>query len=160
MRWLRFAVLIVLAAILQAGVLVNFRIRPDLLLVLLVFFAVHCNTNQAIITSFTIGFAADISMGPAMGPQIISFGLFGTLLAYLHHVITIRRSVHQGLAIFVLALLTGVAAYLLNMLKTQAASLDMRMLFWSACCSAVIGPFLFSPCAWWMRIKTNRFRRR
>jgi rod shape-determining protein MreD len=160
MRWLRFAVLIILATILQAGVLVNFRIRPDLLLVLLVFFAVHANTYQAIITSFTIGLAADVSMGAAMGPQIISFGLFGAILAYLHRVITIRRSTHQALAIFILALLTAGAAHLLNLLKTHPVVLDMRTLFWSACCSAVIGPFLFTPCAWWMRIKTNRFRRR
>ena len=160
MRWLRFAVLIILATILQAGVIVNFRIRPDLLLVLLVFFAVHSNTNQAIIISFTIGFAADVSMGASMGPQIISFGLFGTLLAYLHRVVNIRRPAYQALAIFVLTLLTALAAWLLNLLKTQAAAFDIRTLFWSACCSAVIGPFLFRPCAWWMRIKTNRFRRR
>jgi len=160
MRWLRFAVLIILATILQAGVLVNFRIRPDLLLVLLVFFAVYSNTSQAIIASFTIGFAADISMGAAMGPQIISFGLFGTMLSYLHRVVTIRRWTYQAVSIFVLALLTGVTTYLLNLLKSQSAGLDIRTLLWSACCSAVLGPFLFRPCAWWMRIKTNRYRRR
>jgi rod shape-determining protein MreD len=103
MRWFRFAVFISLVTILQAGLVdiiavTTLNIKPDLLLILLVFFATYCNTSEAIITSFTIGFAADL-IGSAMGSQIISFGLFGTALAYLHRVITIRKMPYQALAI-------------------------------------------------------------
>ena len=98
MRWLRFAVLILIAVLIQAGVLMNLTIRPDLLIILLVFFAVHSNPYHAIITSFTIGFAADL-IGPAIGPQIISFGLLGSALAHLRKVVAVRNMIQQGITI-------------------------------------------------------------
>ena len=36
-------------------------IKPDLLLILLVFFALRSNSTDAIVASFAIGFAADLS---------------------------------------------------------------------------------------------------
>lgn len=160
MRWYRFAVLVLLATVLQAGFLSNFNIKPDLLLILLVFFAVYSNTSEAIISSFTIGFAADL-IGHAMGPQTISFGLFGTLLAYLHRVIAIRKMPYQALAIFVTAILAGTMVYLLNLLKSEPTSANIYSnVFKISLFSGIVGPFLFLPSAWWMRIKTNRFRKR
>jgi len=150
MRWYRFAVLVLLATVLQAGFLSNFTVKPDLLLILLVFFAVYSNTSEAIISSFTIGFAADL-IGPAMGPQTISFGLFGTALAYLHQVIAIRKMPYQALVIFATGILAGTMVHLLNLIYSD--------IFKAALYSGIVGPFLFLPLAWWMRIKTNRFRR-
>lgn len=159
MRWHRFAVLVLLATVLQAGFLSNFTIKPDLLLILLVFFAVYSNTSEAMISSFTIGFAADL-IGPAMGPQTISFGLFGTALAYLHRVIAIRKMPYQALAIFVITILTGAMTYLLNLLKSESGqAVIYGDIIKTAIYSGIAGPFLFLPSAWWMRIKTNRFRR-
>lgn len=161
MRWFRFAVLISLVSVLQAGLLAYLNIKPDLLLILLVFFAIYCNTSEAILTSFTIGFAADIiAVGSAMGPQIISFGLFGTALAYLRRVITIRKMPYQSLAIFITALLIGTLTHFLAFLKGQPTASNIYAgLFGSSLCSAIVGPFLFLPSAWWMRIKTHRFSR-
>lgn len=161
MRWLRFAVFICLVTVLQAD-LVNIiavsrlNIKPDLLLILMVFFSIYCNQQEAIITSFTIGFAADI-IGSAMGPQIISFGLFGTLLSYLHSVIIIKKMPYQSLVIFISSLLTGVMVHFLTLLKSQPATVNAyAVLFWTSVYSSVVGPFLFLPTAWWMRIKTHR----
>jgi rod shape-determining protein MreD len=161
MRWLRFAFFICLVTVLQAG-LVNIiaigglNIKPDLLLILMVFFSIYCNQTEAIITSFTIGFAADI-IGSAMGPQIISFGLFGTLLSYLHGVIIIKKMPYQSLVIFISSLLTGVMAHLLTLLSNQSTTANAyTVLFWTSVYSSVVGPFLFLPTAWWMRIKTHR----
>ncbi|MHC4665124.1 MAG: rod shape-determining protein MreD [Planctomycetota bacterium] len=161
MRWLRFAVLILVVTVLQAGVLANFRIRPDLLLVLLVFYATCCNTSEAIITSFTIGFAADITViGRAMGPQIISFGLFGTLLAYLHRYIAIRRISYRALAILIVGVLAGVLANLLTALRGEPITPGaFRAVIWTSLYSGLVGPFLFAPFAWWMRIRTRRSAR-
>lgn len=160
MRWFRFAVLILLATVLQASFFADLNIKPDLLLILLVFFAVYCNTSDAIICSFTIGFAADL-IGRTMGPQMISFGLFGTALAYLHQVITIRKMTYQFLAIFITALLAGSVAFFLNFLKGEPAPPNIfAALFGIALYSALVGPFLFLPSAWWMRIKIDRFSRR
>ncbi len=160
MRWFRFAVLILLATVLQASFFADLNIKPDLLLILLVFFAVYCDTSDAIICSFTIGFAADL-IGRTMGPQMISFGLFGAALAYLNQVITIRKMTYQFFAIFITALLAGSVAFFLNFLKGEPTPPNIfTALFGIALYSALVGPFLFLPSAWWMRIKIDRFSRR
>ncbi len=166
MRWLRFAVFILIVTVLQADLLgmvavTQWSIRPNLLLILLVFFAIYCNTTDAIITSFAIGFAADISIASAiMGSQTISFGLFGTALAYLHRVIAIRKMPYQSLAIFITGSLIGALAHLLALLKGQSTMSDLfTVILGTALYSAIVGPFLFLPAAWWMRIKTHHFSR-
>ena len=160
MRWFRFAVLVLLATVLQASFFADLNIKPDLLLILLVFFAVYCNTSDAIICSFTIGFAADL-IGRTMGPQMISFGLFGTALAYLHRVIAIRKMTYQFLAIFITALLAGSLVFFLNFIKGEPIPPNIyTALFGIALYSSLVGPFLFLPSAWWMRIKINRLKPR
>lgn len=164
MRWFRFAVFILTVTVLQASLLdiiavTDLNIKPDLLLILLVFFAIYSNTSEAIITSFTIGFAADI-IGPEMGPQIIGFGLFGTALAYLHRVIAIKKMAYQSAAIFITGFLAGTVAQLLALLKGQSAVSDVyTVIAGTSLYSAIVGPFLFLPTAWWMRIKTPRSAR-
>ena len=164
MRWIRFAVFILIVTVLQASWvdiigITNWNIKPDLLLILLVFFAIYCNTTDAIITSFAIGFAADI-IGSAMGPQTVSFGIFGTLMAYLHRFIAIRQMPYQSAAIFITGVLAGGLAYFLAFLKgEQGAANIFVVLFGTSAYSAILGPFLFLPTAWWMRIKIQRFGR-
>jgi rod shape-determining protein MreD len=167
MRWLRFAVFVLIVTVLQASLLLDIiavttlNIKPNLLLILLVFFAIHCNTTDAIIISFVIGFAADISIGPAMGSQTISFGLFGTALAYLTRIISVKKYPYQALAIFMTASLVGTLVHFLSLLKGQAVVSNIfTTIMGTALYSAVVGPFLFLPAAWWMRIKTQRFGRR
>ncbi len=165
MRWLRFTALVLIGTILQAGVVdiaavTAFNIKPDLLLIFLVFFAAYFNTFDAIIASFAVGFAADL-IGPVMGPGMLSFGLFGTLLAHLHNIITVRKMPYQALVIFVTAFLVGLLTHLLNLFKGQhAAAATYAVIFGTAVYSALFGPFLFLPLAWCMRIKARRFRSR
>jgi rod shape-determining protein MreD len=163
MRWFRFAVLILAATIVQKGMLARFGFKPDLLLVLLVFFAVHCSTSDAIISSFAIGLAADLIGSPMpMGPHTIGFGVCGTVLAYLHRVVAIRKMPHQALAIFAAALLAGALTHLLAVLiqSEPLAPNIYSVLFWTSVCSSIVGPLLFMPLAWCMNMKTNRLRRR
>jgi rod shape-determining protein MreD len=164
MSWFRFAVLIIVATILQTSLIDIFavttaEVKPDLLLVLLVFFAVNFTSTNVVITSFTIGFAADI-ISPTMGPQIISFGLFGTLLSDLHGIIDTRKWPYQSLAIFIVGFLTAALAYLLMFLKAEPTLLNAyTKLFWTPLYSAIIGPFLFLPAELWMRTRRRRIRR-
>ena len=162
MRWLRFALLILAVTVIQKGLLARWSSKPDLLLILLVFFSIYYSTSDAIISSFTIGFAADLVGSPMpMGPQMISFGLFGTLLAYLHRVIAIRRMPYQALAIFVTSILTGILTHLLTYFTGEPVEATIyAVVFVTALYSSIVGPFLFMPTAWWMRIKINRFGRR
>ena len=163
MRWVRFAMLVLFTALLQAGIvdilsLTNLNIKPDLLIILMVFFAVFSNTRDAIITSFTIGFAADIISTSAMGSRMLSFGVCGTILAYFTRLIVIRKMPHQALIIFLTALFTGLIAHLLNAMKIpQTPDYIYTAILGMAVYSAAIGPFLFLPSAWWMRIKTHQF---
>ncbi len=165
MRWVRFVFFVLVVTLLQTGLLdvvavTQLHIKPDLLLILLVFFAVYCDTTEAVITSFAIGFASDLAnISNPMGPCTISFGLFGTLLAYLRRVVNIKKMPYQGMAIFITGLLAGLLAHLLMLLKGPVyASNISATIFWTSLYSGFVGPFLFLPCAWWMRIKTHRFR--
>ena len=161
MHWLRFAVLVLIIAVLQMSLVdviavTSAGVKPDLLLVLMVFFAVCADPTEAVITSFTIGFAADI-IGSTMGPQIISFGVFGTLLADLHRTIALSKMLYRGITIFAAGFLTAALAYLLTFLKAERIAFGIYThLFWVPLYSAIVGPFLFLPFAWWMRIKKRK----
>jgi rod shape-determining protein MreD len=163
MRWPRFVVLVLITTLLQASVVnaiavTRFNVTPDLLLIVMIFFAIRCNPTEAIISSFAIGFAADIvATGFLMGPRVISFGLFGTGLAYLHRVITIRKMPQEAIAILVVGLGAGGLALLLSLLGGQSARPGaLGVLAGTSIYSAVLGPFLFLLLEWSMRIKNRR----
>jgi rod shape-determining protein MreD len=163
MHWLRFVALLLVATLLQADLLNAVEVaatKPDLLLVLLVFFAIFCEPAEAVITSFAIGLAADL-IGPSMGPATLSFGLLGTGLCYLGKFVSLRQKVVQAVVIFVLGFTAAVFAYLLSLLQTQPAyPKSPGALFGTPLYSAIVGPFLFLPIAWWMHIRIQRRRRR
>jgi rod shape-determining protein MreD len=163
MRWVRFAFLVCAASVLQAGFLSNQNLKLDLLLINVVFFAIYYSCSEAIVTSFALGFAADISgFGHAMGPQMISFGLAGTALAFLHRIIAIRKKPYQAIAIFISVILTGILTGLLNHFKGDPYpdAVYYKSVLFTALVSAIVGPFLFIPIAWWMQTGTNRYRKR
>ena len=158
MRWIRFAVLICLAAIAQAGSLSDFTYKPDLLLILVVFFAIYSSTSDAIITSFILGFTADL-IGITMGSQMISFGILGTALSYLNRVFALRQVPLQVVSIIIMAILTGFFTNTLNSLK-HAGIIESSYIIKTAIFSGIVGPLLFRPVAWWMQIRMQHNRRR
>lgn len=159
MRWIRFAVLITIFSLLQAGAINMFAlkgIRPNLLLVVMVFFAIYSSTYDAIITSFCIGFIADVIGQATMGVGMLSFGVSGTLLAYLHSVVQIRKISYQAGTIFMVSILAGLIAGLLNLMLKEPVT-GISTLFFISLYSSVLGPFLFLPSAWIMGVKMQRF---
>ncbi|MCJ7730243.1 MAG: rod shape-determining protein MreD [Sedimentisphaerales bacterium] len=163
MRWPRFVVLVLITTLLQASgvnaiAVTRLNVSPDLLLIVMVFCAIRCNLTEAIISSFALGFAADIvATGFPMGPRIISFGLFGTGLAYLHRVIAIKKMHHELLAILVVGFGAGGLALLLALLAGQSPRPSVLVvLAGTSIYSAVLGPFLFLLLGWSMRIKSRR----
>jgi rod shape-determining protein MreD len=169
MRWFRFAALVLAASLLQTGLVSVIAIphsrpdiKPDLLLILLVFFALRCNSTDAIIASFAIGFMADLSSSTAglMGPRILSFGLFGTLLSDLNSIVSVRRAAYQAVTIFLTGCLTAGLICLLTFLRTGAGTTNLGAGFlWQPLYSALLGPFLFVPVGWWMRMSGKGRRR-
>ncbi|TFG49478.1 MAG: rod shape-determining protein MreD [Candidatus Brocadiia bacterium] len=164
MHWFRFAFLIILIMVAQASLLEKIEIgKPDLLLVFLVFFAIYSGITEAMISSFVIGLGADIIGTGPMGPQVISFTIFGVAVAYMNSVIAIRKMPYHGAAIFVVGMLSGLLAYLLGRAFSDLQpepNILLKIVFMKSLSSAIVGPFLFLPCAWWMRIQTQKFTRR
>jgi len=158
MHWVRFSVFVLAVIVMQSGlvdVIALASVRLDLLLISLVFFAVHYNTTEAIIASFAIGFGADL-IGSAMGPHIISYGLFGTSLAYLHRIIAVRRMPYQAIVIAAVGIFAGLLIIFLTYLKgIQNPPNVYAVLLGSSLYSAAVGPFLFLPFAWLMRIRIH-----
>jgi len=77
-------------------------------------------------------------------------------------VIAIKRMPYQALAIFATSILTGFLTHLLAYItKGEPVAANIyAVVFVTSLYSSIVGPFLFLPSAWWMRIKINRFGRR
>ncbi|MBW8001168.1 MAG: rod shape-determining protein MreD [Planctomycetes bacterium] len=163
MNWSRFSVALIIVTLLQASFVDAISIagiKPNLLLVVLVFFAIYANPTEAIITSFIIGFAADVALGTTIGPHIIGFGLFGTLLSNLNRVIAIRQVQYQCLAIFATGFFSGLAVWLLTAIRRQPLGHNVTaILLQMPLYSSLVGPILFIPYAWWMNVNLHRFSR-
>jgi rod shape-determining protein MreD len=149
MRWLRFSILLLIITLLDAGRLLDvmsvgtLHIRPMLLLILLIFFAVRCDTEEAIITSFSIGFAVDIT-GSVMGPYMLSFGMLGSFISLFRKSELAQGMVYQFFLVLMIGGLSVMIAEGLIALKTGEASLQTFIAFGGAVVySAVIGPFVW-----------------
>ena len=167
MHWIRFSFLILLVAFVQGGSLpdliaLKVGAKPDFLLILLVFFALHCYGYEAIITSFAIGVAADIA-AESLGPYFISFGLCGALLSGMRQFIAIRRTLHVIAAVVATGIVAGMLAYILALFRGQGwPSHAFSLLFGMAAYSAFLAPYLFSGLLAiidWLGVKKYHFTR-
>jgi rod shape-determining protein MreD len=167
MRWVRFAFLLLLVAFVQGGSLpdviaLRLGAKPDFLLILLVFFALHCYGSEAIITSFAIGVAADIA-AESFGPYFISFGLCGALLSGMRQFIAIRRTLHVIAAVVATGMVAGLLAYILALFKGQGwPPHAFSLLFGMAVYSGLLAPYLFSGLLAmidWLGVKKYHFTR-
>jgi rod shape-determining protein MreD len=138
------------------------NIRPDLLLILLMFCAVNTETLETIIASFAIGLAADIS-GACIGPYMVAFGVFGSMISQLRKLIIMKKMIHQLIAIFIMALITGTLAHILIYLKIKQSTPSVyAVIFLSALYSGLAGPILWgmlSVISEWMGIRKRRYGR-
>jgi len=169
MRWLRFSIVVLIVMVLQTGNLLNIiafpplNIKPNFLLIMLVFFAINTDSYDAIITSFALGLACDISSGP-LGPFFLSYGLLGSALAHLKKMFVIRKNLHYSITIFCMSLLTAALASLLLYLKgTSLSSNTFLFLLGTALYSSVVGPYINWPLnsiKRWLGIDRHRFRPR
>jgi len=151
MRWFRFLLVLCVVAILNAGSLLNviaippWHIKPDLLLILLVFMACSLPSDEALVASFLIGFTADTSgVTGLMGPYTIAYTLFGGVICQLRRVVLMRRMIYQGLTIFLLGMLIRGLALLLMLVKGRPLGSNAYAVLWgTAAYSAFLGPFFW-----------------
>lgn len=149
MRWLGFIILLAFVTLLNACDLMNYmaigemNVRPDLLLCIMVFFAINSDAHTAIVTSFLTGFALDVSY-MAIGPYTISFGLAGSLLAVMDRDMIMSRVIRQGLTILIIGVISHGMAIGLTALKPGTPVPDtFEFLAWRSVYTAVIGPIVW-----------------
>jgi len=142
MKWFRFSLLILATTVIGSSALMDVislteqHIKPNLLLIMLVYFAINCSSYDAIICSFSIGLAADLT-GTLIGPYFLSCGIIGTALAYVRKVIILKKTAQQASAIFVTGAVIQLVAVMLMKFKvsniTNAGfSVTMAMSMYSA----------------------------
>ena len=151
MRWKSFLVFLVALTVINASTLrdamslSSLHIGPDFLLIFLVFFAINCDRPDAIVVSFAIGFAADISSAAmVIGPYAISYGLLGGAISLFRRQVIMRRFIYQSMTVFFAGAISGVLVELLVSVKSGAMSLDTYpCILLSALYTAVIGPLIW-----------------
>jgi len=150
MRWARYAIIILVVMLIQASDVLDLisvtqlNIKPNLLVVLLVFFAVNCDPFEAIMLSFATGFAADVINLP-MGQEIIAFGVLGGLLVYVRDLVLIKPMLRQSIVIFAVSVLAGLLSSFLARLKGSAGPEgSYAAILGCAAYSALVGPYIMS----------------
>ena len=147
MHWTRLVLVILLATILQLMLnnFLNIAFRPDLLIIVMVFFVANTEGNWPIIAAFVAGFATDlISPMSMMGPHTIAFGVTGSLLALARRSVTLDNAVFVGIAVFITCYVAGVLSQFLISFRQLTPSGAYLSLFWASLASAVIGPYIYS----------------
>ncbi len=147
MRGIYFAILFFIGVILQGGNILNyialgdFNIKPDILITLLVYFAIRFDGIMAVIAAFMLGFAADIIMLP-IGTFIITYVLAGTAISGMKKSSLIGSVIAQALLIFVTVFLILLASNGIKMIADKAVSDHfVYRSFATAVYSGLIAPF-------------------
>ena len=166
MKWWRFTFVIILVAVLQASAamelfsLTSLRIKPDILLILLVYFAVYCDSYDAVIISFALGFAADMT-GMVLGPHIISYGIIGASAAHIKKMILLKSTGQQAMAVFVAGILAETVALLFMHLKAaELIKTGLPEIFAAALYSAILWFLIKWPVmalGKWLGVGAHRF---
>lgn len=165
MRWFSFMTVLLIATLLEAGNLLNvfavtgWYIRPGVLITLLVYYALVCRNDEAIIAAFFIGFAADLAAG-VMGPHMLCYGVIGVVLNQASQVLVMKRAVFRAALVFLSFMLTETVAYWLTTLKQDITRDEfMSVIFLTALYSAVICPLIWSvlsALSGWTNIQQSR----
>ena len=169
MRWIRFTILLLLLTLFNISSFTDYiaysslNVKPDLLIILLVFVSINFAGADPLIAGFSIGFAADIS-GATMGPATLIYGIFGGIISLIQQVVIMKRMIHQGLAVFTTSFLAGLLVQVLTLFKTgQAASSIWAVVFGTALYSALAAPFVwmvYSVLASWLGVRNSTSRAR
>jgi rod shape-determining protein MreD len=165
MRWFSFIVILLAATLLEAGNLLNvfavtgWYIKPGVLITLLVYYALSCRYDEAIVTSFFIGFAADLVAG-VMGPHMLCYGLLGVLLNQTGRMLIMKRAVYKAVVVFLVFLAAETAAYWLSVLKVDETRQSVStIILLTGLYSAVICPLIWSvlsALSGWSNLQQNR----
>lgn len=83
MNWLAFSALVILTFVMQSTLAVRleiFGVRPDWMLVVMVFYAMHARAPQCIVAGWFMGLLADCATLERAGLVSVTYGLTATLV--------------------------------------------------------------------------------
>lgn len=148
MQFIFFCIFFFLGIILQGGNILNFielgelNIKPDVLIILLVFFALRVDDITAIIVSFLLGFAADLIILP-LGPFVIAYVLAGYAVSSIKKSAIVNSIISQSFLVFLTVLTIFFAASAIKFIANKDISSHLVFrAFATALYSALIAPFM------------------
>lgn len=149
MKWLNFIIIVVVITLINAGSVMgllsisSLQIRPNLLIAVLAYFAYISERRDVIITSFMVGFMADIS-GATMGPSLIAFGIVGVSFAAMRDVLLMERRRNRVVTIFLMSVAVMIIADMLTSMKiNQHITRPLVTIPLNALYTAIAGAFLW-----------------
>ena len=107
MRWLTFLICAAVVLTLQAAVAPRLElmgIRPDWVLVVVVFFALHARVPDSILGAWMIGFCADLLTIERFGLLSVSYGLTAVFIVSIRDYVFITSTVTQAVVTLVAGL--------------------------------------------------------
>lgn len=149
MKTFLFIIVLFVSMILQAGNITNcisfgeLYIKPDILLILMVYLATVSEPIAAVIISFILGMAADTIMLPP-GPFMISYLLVGTVISNLKKMQLSDNAVFQGVLVFLACAAVLSLSELLKFITNHPVSSHLlTRIFATSFYSAVLTPFVW-----------------
>jgi rod shape-determining protein MreD len=135
-RWLTFILLAVVALTLQTAVaprVAPFDIRPDWLLIVVVFIALHAPPRAAIVGAWIIGGLADLMTIERLGLVAVSYTLAATFIISIREYLfryrtTTRFVVTLTACLLVRALWTGYSRAVYDLERSLLAALTLDVL--------------------------------
>jgi rod shape-determining protein MreD len=111
MRWLSFFILAIVVLTLQSALMPRlelFGARPDLILVVVVFFAMHAERHNAVLTAWLLGMLADLMTIERFGLLALSYALVAMTVASVRDFLFRYNAFSQFVVTAVAAWLVGV----------------------------------------------------
>jgi rod shape-determining protein MreD len=145
MRWPAFFILVYLAVGLQIGMGDFVRIggagaRPDLVLLAVIFIAIHAPRDAALLGAFTIGLVKDMTTLSPLGLYAIAYSLVGMFIVSTQECVYRAHPVTHVTLGFVGSLLAGAVVLIHGWIKGPPASLGE--VFGSALYTALLAPLI------------------
>ncbi len=125
MRWVTFTILAAIMLTLQSAIaprLELFGARPDWLLVVVVFFALHASPKDATLGACIVGGCADLMTIERLGFLALSYGLAAVAVASVREYLFRRRAVTQFIVTLIVCLLLRLAWTVYRRMSYDAAS--------------------------------------
>lgn len=146
-KWLLFG-LVIIALILQSTVLelVRFYVKPDLVLILVVFFALLQGTRQGFLLGLAVGLLEDLLIGRYLGLHSLTMALTAGTVGLLEDKVFKENLLVPVIVVFGATLLRGgllLGVTLLAGVRVVSLKTGIGLAFMEACYNALLVPIFY-----------------